>query len=101
MPRPNPLRPIARLACRRPFYLGWALAAYQQGHGLDEKRLAALLGCAPELVSELCLCRRPGTLAPRRTAAEDVRAIAACYGLDVAALRRVVEEAASGRLAQN
>ena len=36
--------------------------------------------------------RRPGAAEPKRTAAEDVSEIAARFGLDAAALRRVVEE---------
>jgi hypothetical protein len=38
--------------------------------------------------------RRPGAALPSRTAEEDVTEIAARFGLDAAALRRVVEEGA-------
>jgi hypothetical protein len=42
----------------------------------------------------LRLCRRPGAAEPGRTVGEDVADIAARFGLDAAALRRVVEEGA-------
>jgi hypothetical protein len=44
----------------------------------------------------LRLCRRPSAAAPARTAEEDVAEIARHFGIDAAALRRVVEEAAAG-----
>ena len=46
------------------------------------------------MLTQLRLCRRPGAALPSRTAAEDMVEIAACIGLDAAALRRVVEEGA-------
>jgi hypothetical protein len=41
-------------------------------HGLDDAALAALLGCTPDVLTQLRLCRRPGEAAPARTAGEDV-----------------------------
>jgi hypothetical protein len=67
-------------------------APYQQRHGPDDGALAALLGRAPDVLTALRLCRRPGEAAPARTAGEDVATIARRFGLDAGALRRVVEE---------
>jgi hypothetical protein len=44
---PPPLESAAARACRDPFFLGWALAAYQKRRGLDDAALAAELGLAP------------------------------------------------------
>jgi hypothetical protein len=55
-----------------PFFLGSALAAYQRRHGLDDDGLAAVLGCAPDVLTQLRLCRRPGAAEPGRTAERDV-----------------------------
>jgi hypothetical protein len=88
---PDLLDALAARACGEPFFLGWALAAYQQRHGLDDAALADLLGCAPAALPGLRLCRRPGAAAPGRTAEEDVADIAQRYGLDAAAPRRLVD----------
>jgi hypothetical protein len=63
-------------------------------HGLDDNALAALLGCAPSVLTQLRLCWWPSAALPLRTAEEDVTAIAERFGIDAGALRRVVEEAA-------
>jgi hypothetical protein len=44
----------------------------------------------------LRLRRRPGAAAPARTAEEDVAEIARHFGIDAEALRRIVEEVATG-----
>jgi len=46
---------------------------------------------APDVLTQLRPCRRPGEAAPARTRGEDVVAIARRFGLDAGALRRVVE----------
>jgi hypothetical protein len=74
--------------------LASAVAAYQQRHGLDDAVLAGALGCAPAVLTQLRLCRRPGAAEPGRTTAEDRAEIARRFGIDTAALGRVVEEAA-------
>jgi hypothetical protein len=93
-PQPNPLDRLAARCAGDPFFLASALAAYQLRHGLDDAALAALLGCAPDVLTQLRLCRRPAAALPSRTAADDVVEIAARLGLDTAALRLVVEEGA-------
>ena len=70
------------------------MAAYQERHARDDGAPARELGCHDVAVpTVLRLCRRPGAAAPDRTAEEDIAEIAARYGRDAAALRRVVEEA--------
>jgi hypothetical protein len=46
------------------------------------------------VLMDLRLCRLPGAAGPTLTADEDIAAIAARYGLDAAALRRVVRAGA-------
>jgi hypothetical protein len=75
-----------------PFFLGSALAAYQRRHHLDDDGLAAVLGCSPSVLAQLRLCRRPGAAAPGRTAEEDTAQIAGRFGIDAAALLRIVQE---------
>jgi hypothetical protein len=82
-------------ASRDPWFLGFALAAYQHRHALDDAALARELGCKDAAVlTVLRLCRRPGT-APGRTAEEDIAEIADRFALDPTALRRVVDAASS------
>jgi hypothetical protein len=81
---------LAARATADPFFLGWALTAYQRRHNLDD---AALLGCAPDALTMRRLCRRLGAAAPARTAADDVAAIAGRFQIDAAALGRIVEGA--------
>jgi hypothetical protein len=68
---------LAARASTDPFFLGSALSAYQRRHRLDDAGLAAVLGCAPALLTQLRLCRRPGSAEPGRTAEGDVAQIAA------------------------
>ena len=90
------LRRLASRASADPWFLGWALAAYQRRHGLDDAALADKLGANDTaVVVALRLCRRPGTAQPDRTTEDDVNEIARRFGIDAAALRRVVEEVAA------
>jgi hypothetical protein len=71
---------LARRAQGDPFFLASLLARYAQSEALDDHGLAAALGCPPERLSALRLCR-----APRPDPAgfrEDVAVIAAELGLD-------------------
>jgi hypothetical protein len=83
-------RLAARLASD-PFFLASALAAYQQRHGLDDAGLATRLGCHVVTLTNLRLCRRPGA-----EIQEEVARIAERFGLDAAALGRVVDEMEDG-----
>jgi hypothetical protein len=87
------LEQLATRACLDRWFLGAALAAYQRRHYLDDAGLAATLGCAPDLLTHLRLCRCPGIGEPDRTQAEDIAAIAGRFGLDATILARVLEDA--------
>jgi hypothetical protein len=75
------------------WFLSAALTDYQDRHRLDDAALAAELGCDPAALVRLRLCRMPR---PGPAAEEDIAAIAGRSGIDGAALRRVVTEAACG-----
>jgi hypothetical protein len=86
------LRRLAERACRDPWFPGWALAANQRRHGLDDAALARQLGAHDTaVVVAMRLCRRPGA-EPGRTAHEDVQTIAERFAVDAAVLARMVEE---------
>jgi hypothetical protein len=59
-PNPKPLDHLAARVSSDPYFLGSALASYQQRHGLDDAVLAAVPGCAPAVLTLLRLCRWPG-----------------------------------------
>jgi hypothetical protein len=81
------LEALAARASRDPWFLAFALAAYQERHALDNAALARELGCNDAAVLTLLhLCRRPGT-APGRTAEENIAEIARRFAIDPAALR--------------
>jgi hypothetical protein len=63
-PELQPADSLAGRASRDPSFLGWALAAHQRQHGLDDAGLAAELSCAPDALTAPHLCRRPGVAAP-------------------------------------
>jgi hypothetical protein len=91
----NPPDAKARLAARvsgDDFFLGSVLADYQRRHNLDEAQLASLLGCPLAAMPSVRLCRRPGAAEPDRGAEQDVLDIARRFGIDPAALRRVIED---------
>jgi hypothetical protein len=93
-PDPNrtPLEHFVARVAGDPFFFAWTLAAYQQMHGLDDAALAALLGCARDVLTHLRPCRRPGAAEPTWTAEGDVQAIARRFGCEAGALRRMLEE---------
>lgn len=49
----------AQRAAEQPFFLASVFAAYQQANRLDNADMAALLGCEPDDLTRLALCRRP------------------------------------------
>ena len=82
---------LARRAEGEEFFLAALLAVYADSERLDEGQMAAALGCAPEALRGLRLCR-----APRADGAafrQDVQAVADHFGLDVARLTGVVRRA--------
>ena len=92
------LRRLANRASSDPWFLGWALAAYQRRHGLDDVALAEELSANDTaVVVALRLCRRPGTAQPDRTTEEDIEEIARRFAVDPAVLARIVRENGAAR----
>lgn len=89
---------IAALARRvedDPFFLAAALATYARAEGLSDQQLAARLGCAPEQLSAVRLCR-----APRGSAGEfqrDVERIAERFHVDGTIIAEAVRMAGALR----
>ena len=53
------LSKISSLASRDAFYLGWHLARYSEKKGVSMEELGRELGCLPETVNSIALCRAP------------------------------------------
>lgn len=73
------LRALVRRAEGEPFFLASALKAYAESEGMNDENLARFLGCAPEALDPIRLCRRPAGEAPRFR--DDVLRIAQHFGL--------------------
>ena len=84
----NPLEALARRVESDPFFLAEVLARYARAERLDDLGLAEALGCTPETLTMLRLCRAPRTEAPGF--GEDVDCIAGRVGLDADRLAEVV-----------
>ena len=56
---------ISRLASRDPFYLGWHLVRYVEGKEMSMEELGRELGCLPETINSISLCRAPHPEPPR------------------------------------
>src|SRR5579884_3779130 len=96
MSDPHPEDLIARGAARaatRPFYLGSAMAAFQEMRHADDRQLAAFLHCSHETLARLGLCRRPDVESPEFQA--DVRRIVQRFRVDAPALLQVLREVSS------
>ena len=76
-----PLDRLAERAATDPFYFGFRLAGFAAAEGLDDKSLAALLGCEVGTLTHLRLCRAPRTDNPAAFR-EDVTQIASRFSLD-------------------
>jgi len=86
------LRAAAARAADRSFFLASQLAAYQSLHSLTEADLAAWLGCQPDGLVTLALCRRPEISASSfRAEVEKVAARAGAKPERVAEALREVE----------
>jgi hypothetical protein len=84
----DPLESLARRVARNPLFLAAPLARYAERHGLDDDALAARLGCRPEVLTDLRLCRNPHPEPPRF--GQDVERIASHFGLDAGRLAETV-----------
>jgi hypothetical protein len=82
------LNALARRVEGDGFFLASALADYARGERLGEGELAAVLGCPPEVLTPLRLCRRPHGDASRFR--RDVDRIAAQFGIAPEVLAQVL-----------
>ncbi len=82
---------LARRVQDDPFFLASALKDYAHGEGLDDPQLAALLGCTPETLDLLRLCRRPRPEPPWFR--QDVDRIAGRFGVRADKLAQIVRYA--------
>ena len=90
-PGPSLLRRAAARAAGRAFFLASALLPYAEIEGLDDAALAEWLGCRPDDLPRLLLCRRPRPEPPAFRA--DVERIAEAFGLSAPTLAEVVRQA--------
>ena len=84
------LNELARRVASDTFFLASALAVYARSEGLDDAALAARLGCQPEALTMLHLCRRPQSGA---RFGPDIAAIAARFSVGAELLATVVRRA--------
>jgi hypothetical protein len=77
-------------AAGRPFFLASALAGFQAVRHMTDDQLATFLGCAPEALAELGLCRRPDPA--ESTFRADVERVAAHVGAASQQLARLLRE---------
>ena len=82
------LRWTAERASTDRFFLASALLPYARAEGLDDAGLAERLGCAPDDLPALLLCRRPEKQGGRFRM--DVERIAERFGLDPARLAQAI-----------
>ena len=66
-------RKMVSLASRDSFYLGWHLASYAEITDMSMEEVGMELGCLPETVDSISLCRAPRSEPQFR---EDVEAVA-------------------------
>ena len=74
------LRQAAVRAGRRAFFVAGDLLTYQRLQGIGDDELAAFLGCPPDALPGLALCRKPDTRGADFRA--EVEAIAAYAGVN-------------------
>lgn len=85
----DPIERMAQRAMDDPFYLASAMAQYARSEGIPWRRLAGLLGCPEEQLSQVALCRRPHGDAVWN----DLVQIAGRFEVDVEALLNMVRRA--------
>ena len=80
-------RKMASLASRDSFYLGWHLVSYAEMTGMSMAEVGMELGCLPETVDSMSLCRAPRAAPHFR---EDVEAVADRFQARGDSLARIV-----------
>lgn len=53
------MKKISFMASQDPFYLGWHLARYSEIKGMSMGEVGRELGCLPETINSIALCRAP------------------------------------------
>lgn len=86
----DPLTSLAGRLARNPLFLAAPLARYAARYSLDDDALAARLGCSPETLTDLRLCRNPHAEPPRF--GQDIERIATHFGVDADRLAEVVRD---------
>ena len=81
-------RKLSLIASRDPFYLGWYLARYSEMMSVDIADVARELGCLPEVMNTMSLCRAPRTEAPHFQ--KDVEAVANRFHVRAERLANIV-----------
>lgn len=94
------LRDAAARAKNDPFYLSGLLEAYRQMERISQEDLARYLGCLPDVLPRIALCRRPD----RTRFRQDIQAIASKFAIQadrLANLVRAAEAYQAARAAQS
>ena len=92
-------RRASTLAARRGGYMAGLLAAYQEMRSMDERQLAAELGCPLERLPYLGLCREPRR--EQGQFAADVREIAGYADANVGRLAQLIRAVDTSRVLSN
>ena len=80
-------RKMVSLASRDSFYLGWHLVRYAEMKGMSMSEVGIELGCLPETVDSISLCRAPRAEPHFR---EDIEAVADRFQARADKLARIV-----------
>ena len=67
-------RKLSQLASRDPFYMGWYFTMYAEMMSVDIADVAGELGCLPEMMNTMSLCRAPRAEPPHFR--EDIESVA-------------------------
>ena len=84
------LRHAARRASQHPFFLAADLEQFRVHRGIQETDLARFLGCSPEVLPKVALCRRPDPESPRFRS--DTHRIANFFDLQTDHLVQLIRE---------
>ena len=75
-----------RATAKRPAFLGWLFAQYQEAENMDDRALAEVLRVSQSTVQSLCLCLRPRA----ERFVQDIEQISKTFGCNEDALISVV-----------
>ena len=84
------VRKLSLLASREPFYLGWYFATYAEMMSVDIADVAGELGCLPEVMNAMSLCRAPRPEPPHFR--EDIEAVATRFQVRADRLANLVRQ---------